>query len=286
MMITFTNSRGELIQLKSNGSFRLLDFIGAGQVNADVQTQKAPYQDGATYLDSLLDPRSLTLEIGLFAADQTEIYEHRRTLSRVFNPKLGEGILRYEYAGGVKEIHATVEQAPHFPTGGDNRVTTFQRCMVNLLCPNPFWLDRFKTSKQMSFLMGGLSFPLNLGSGFSQRSFRRTFVNNGDVSTPLEIVFYGPAINPVIQNNTTGEIIRVNRTLTDTDKLIIDTTFGKKSVVIEEEDGNRTNVFNWIDLSSSFFQFVVGNNEIEYNSNNDSQKSKVMISYKNRYIGV
>ncbi len=56
--------------------------------------------------------------------------------------------------------------------------------------------------------------------------------------------------------------------------------------MIEDENGVQTNVFNWIDLESSFFQLQVGDNELEYNSNNDSTKSRVIISYKNRYVGV
>ncbi len=99
--------------------------------------------------------------------------------------------------------------------------------MVHLVCPEPFWHDSFCTSRQMSFLMGGLSFPLFLNSRFSQRSFKRILQNIGDVPTPVNITFYGPAVNPIIKNNTTGEFIRVNRELGESDKLIIDTTFGK-----------------------------------------------------------
>ncbi|WP_412102366.1 phage distal tail protein [Paenibacillus larvae] len=46
------------------------------------------------------------------------------------------------------------------------------------------------------------------------------------------------------------------------------------------------NAFHYIDLASSFFQLVVGKNILEYNSGNDSSKTKVIVSYKNRYVGV
>ena len=284
--IIFTNSRGQSVELKSSAPFLLQSIDGLGDVDADIQTQKAPFQDGSTYIDSVLQERAISLEIAILATDKASLLQKRQFLASVFNPKLGKGILRYENGTTVREIEAVPDGVPTFPSGKGNRGPTFQKAIVNLLCTEPFWLDSFYTSKQMSFLMGGLSFPLFLGSRFSQRSFKRILQNTGDVPTPVNITFYGPAVNPIIKNNTTGEFIRVNRELGENDKLIIDTTFGKKSVVIEDENGVQTNVFNWIDLESSFFQLQVGDNELEYNSNNDSTKSRVIISYKNRYLSV
>jgi hypothetical protein len=282
--ITFTNSRGQSIELSNHAPYIFAKLDGLGDVDADIQTQKAPFQDGSTYTDSILSERLLTFEVAIIGNDFADVQQKRQYFATVFNPKLGEGTIRYENESGVKEIKAIPDNVPVFPSGMENRIHTFQRALVNLICPNPYWLDEYETSKQMSFLMGGLSFPLFLGSHFSQRSFKRKFMNSGDVPTPVSIDFYGPAFNPVIKNNTTGEFIQVNRTLEETDKLIISTEFGNKSVEIEDEQGNRTNVFNWIDLESSFFQLIQGENEIEYNSNNDSTKSRVIISYKNRYI--
>ncbi|ADU95283.1 phage tail family protein [Geobacillus sp. Y412MC52] len=284
--IIFTNARGQSVELKSSAPFLLQSIDGLGDVDADIQTQKAPFQDGSTYIDSVLQERAISLEIAILASDTATLLQQRQFLASVFNPKLGKGVLRYENGETIREIEAIPDGVPSFPAGKENRGPRFQKALVNLLCPEPFWLDSFYTSRQMSFLMGGLSFPLFLGSRFSQRSFRRILQNKGDVPTPVTITFYGPAINPIVKNNTTGEFIRVNRELGESDKLIIDTTFGKKSVVIEDKNGVQTNVFNWIDLESSFFQLQVGDNELEYNSNNDSTKSRVVIAFRNRYVGV
>ncbi|MGG1534507.1 phage tail family protein [Brevibacillus agri] len=279
--LTFTNARGESVTLGNSAPFLVTKLEGAGP--ATIQSQKSPYQDGVTYLESLMEPRHLTLEGAILAKTGDAIFANRRTLSGVFNPKLGPGTLRYEYDGGVKEIQAVADGAVVFP---DRSGMPTQRFLINLLCPQPFWLDTFTTGKEMSYLAGGLSFPLRLGTNFSNRGFQMNFRNEGDVSTPIRFKFFGPAINPTVTNVTTGEFIRVKRELLEGDYLEVDTSFGNKRVEIVREDGSRENAFHYIDLASTFFSLVPGANKLEYSSSDDSTRAKVQITYRNRYVGI
>ena len=138
----------------------------------------------------------------------------------------------------------------------------------------------------MAYLMGGLKFPLRLPTIFAHRGYQRVFENVGDVPTPVQIEFKGPAQNPTIFNRTTGEFIAVNRELGPDDILFIDTAFGQKRVEIQRANGESENAFNYIDLASSFFQLELGDNLIEYSSNNDSTLTRVRVSYRNRYVGI
>jgi len=284
--IIFTSAKGKSVELKSSAPFLLQSVDGLGDVNADIQTQKAPFQDGSTYIDSVLQERAISLEIAILATDKASLLQKRQFLASVFNPKLGKGVLRYENGETIREIEAIPDSVPVFPSGQDNRGPIFQNALVNLLCPEPFWLDEFSTSEKMSYILGGLSFPLQLGTSFAYRGFKKILHNQGDVETPVTIEFYGPATNPVVWNRTTNEFIKVNRTLVETDKLVITTDFGNKSVTIENADGTTSNVFNWIDLESTFWQLVPGDNIIEYGSDSDATKSRVIVSYKNRYLSV
>ncbi|MEJ8546690.1 phage tail family protein [Brevibacillus borstelensis] len=281
--ITFTNTRGESVVLYNSAPFLITKLEGIGTPPADIHTQRSPYQDGVTYLDSYLEPRSVTIEGAVMGKSRAEVFSLRQTLARVLNPKWGPGILRYEYDGGVKEIQAVADGAPVFP---DQYGETYQVFLLSLLCPSPFWLDTFTTSREMSYIMGGFGFVLRLPASFARRSFRRAFQNEGDVETPVKIAFKGPAQNPTVMNNTTGEFIRVKRELGDNDILYIDTSFGNKRVEIRRENGEVENAFHYVDLASTFFQLAVGENILEYNSGNDSTKTRVTIKYKNRYVGV
>ncbi|MEJ1731230.1 phage tail family protein, partial [Escherichia coli] len=65
------------------------------------------------------------------------------------------------------------------------------------------------------------------------------------------------------------------------DVLTVSTTFGEKYVRI-----NGENAFHYIDLDSTFWQLVPGENILSYASNNDSINTKVIVKWKNRYIGL
>ncbi|OUM85684.1 MAG: phage tail protein [Bacillus thermozeamaize] len=282
--LTYTNARGESIVLGDSPPFVVTKLEGTGGVDTDIKTQKSPYQDGATYLDTYLEMRQLTLEGCILARSRQQLFDLRRELARVFNPKFGPGKLLYEYDGGQKEIQAVVDGSPVFPERRGGIMA--QNFLITLLCPDPFWLDTYYVSKQMSYLMGGIQFPLQLPTIFAQRTHYRSVINSGDVSTPVTIEFYGPAVNPVVTNETTGEFIKVRQTLEDGDVLHIDTAFGRKRVEIEKADGTRYNAFHFIDLSSTFFQLEPGDNVLSYSSDDDSTTARVIVKYRNRYVGV
>jgi hypothetical protein len=281
--IIFTNARGQSVELKSSAPFLLQSIDGLGDVDADTQTQKSPFQDGSTYIDSVLQERSISLEI-VILADKSTLLEKRQYLASVFNPKLGKGVLRYENGETIREIEAVPDGVPTFPSGQDNRGPTFQKAIVNLLCPNPYWKSMEITEEPTFEPL--FQFPFEGVFEMGMQRDQRIIVNDGDAPAPLIIEFYGPAVNPKITNKTTGEFIKVNQTLQEGEVMRIDTTPGNKSVYFVQPDGTERNVFNWIDLDSTFFQLVVGENEIEYSADSDIQGAIVNIRYKKLYNAV
>ncbi|MFO1445279.1 phage tail family protein [Bacillus sp. Bva_UNVM-123] len=283
---TFFSSRGQIVELTNRAPFILSKFDGLGDVQADVKDQKAPFQDGSTFIDSTLGERFINFEITILATDPVELLNRRKLIASIFNPKLGVGILRYENNGIVREIKATSECVPIFPSGNDNKGQRFQRSLINLKCHDPYWLDTHIESEPMSAWIGGMEFPFEFPVEFAMKSSFTTLLNNGDVEAPVEIVFHGPAKNPIVTNKTTGEFVRVKRTLGLNDKLIVRTAFGNKTVLIEDSTGKQIRAFNWLDEQSVFWQLAVGYNEIEYNADANSDEATVLINWQKRYVGV
>ncbi|MED4359476.1 phage tail family protein [Geobacillus stearothermophilus] len=281
--IIFTNSRGQSVELKNSAPFLLQSIDGLGDVDAEVQTQKAPFRDGSTYIDSVLQERAISLEV-VILADKSTLLEKRQYLASVFNPKLGKGVLRYENGETIREIEAVPDGVPVFPSGRENRGLVFQKALVNLLCPNPFWKSTEITEEPTFEPL--FSFPFEGMFQIGIQRDARIIVNDGDAPAPLQIEFHGPAVNPIIINKTTGEFIKVNQTLGENEIMKIDTTPGRKSVCFIQPDGTERNVFNWIDPESTFFQLVVGENEIEYSADSDIQGAIVNISHRKLYNAV
>lgn len=283
--LIFINSRGKSVELFSS-PYRLIKVEGIGDVEADVQSQKSPYQDGDTFIDSVLEPRFITVELKITGKTNEELSTNRKKLASVFNPKLGLGLLRYVNGNEVKEIMALAEAVPAFPDGSTNRGTTFQKALIQLMAPNPYWVNPESVSEPMTAYIGLFEFPVEFPTQMGEQGSKQVFTNDGDVSTPVQIEFNGPATNPKVSNNTTGEFFKLNRTLADGEKLIVDTTFGNKRVEITDVDGNVTNVLNWMDLDSTFFQLIPGDNEVAYTADSGRDNAVVSITWRNRFIGI
>ena len=280
--VTFINSRGQSVQLGNDAPFILTKIEGTGAVNIDMQSQKSPYQDGVSYLGNTLDPRPISMEIMVLGDNIEEMARHRHELLQVFNPKLGQGKLIYQLGSIKREIRAISELAPVFPDD-KNFKDTMQSGLIQLYCPNPFWMDEYETSQEIITWIGGMSFPLRLPTKFSMAGPKViNVINDGDVETPIKLEIYGPATNPKITLRETGEFLRIKRILTSDDVVTITTEFGNKRVEL-----NGENAFNILDLpSSKFFTLDVGDNVIELTTEDVNNNANVKISYRNRYIGV
>lgn len=281
--VVYTNSRGQSIELTNRLPFLLESVEGRGGVNADVQSQTAPYQDGATYIDTLLSTRGLTLNVSLKADNRDELNNLRQSIGTVFNPKLGIGTLIYSNGTTEREIEVVVDGSPAFPVG-DAKGKWFQRTSINLVAPNPYWQDVAVENYKLEDFVGNFRFKFRFPVRFATRGDSRILLNKGDVPTPIVVEFRGAAVNPKITNVTTGEFIRVNRTIPPGYKLVLDTSFGNKRVEIVAPDGVVENAFHYIDLESTFFSLDVG--ETKFSFITEGGNPEVYVEYKHRYLSV
>jgi hypothetical protein len=282
LKITYTNRLNQSVEIGSGTSFRILKMEGFEGVDAELQSQKSPYQDGSTFIDAELKERFPVLEIKIIGEDPVDLLRKRTMISSVLNPKLGEGILRYTDIERVLDISAVPLGVPTFQR--EHAESTTLKCLIRWTCHNPYWKSSQITEEPTFESLFEFPFEGEFEMGI-QRD-QRTIINDGDSAAPIQVEFYGPAVNPIITNKTTGEYIKVNRTLAEGEYMRIDTTRGKKSVEFISPEGLATNVFNWIDLGSSFFQLVIGENEIEYSADSDIQGAIVNISYNKLYNAV
>lgn len=283
--LNFTNTRGQTVELYG-APYRLYKVEGLGDVEADIQMQKSPFQDGSTYTDALLMNRYITLELKIEGRNEVELAENRRLLSGQFNPKLGPGILQYTDESGPKQIYAVAESVPTYPDGSTNRGRTFQKALLFLVCPNPYWQDVNPTNIKLEDYVSAFSFPFHFPVKFATRGDTRVLVNEGHTPTPVKITFRGESINPQITKVSTGETIRIKRTIPEGYSLVITTDFDNMSAKIIAPDGVMTDAMGYLDLSLnwSFFSLDVGENKLTFIT--EGGKPDVYIEYRNLYLGV
>lgn len=284
--LTFTNSKGQSVVFGDSAPYILIKLEGMGAISTSIQSQKAPYQDGETYIDTVLEPRTPYAEIMVLAENETDMGYRRRRLAEVLNPKLGPGTLRYDNMNTKVEIEATIELGAVFPDAGDFK-DKMQPAMINFYCPEPFLKQLADTINEMRAVIGGFEFPLEITYSFRFEESGENLIvkNTGDVPVPVLIEFNGPAVNPRVDNLTTGEFIRVNREIPDGGKLVISTEFGNKKVVLITDEG-EVNVMHWLDLQSTFWRLIPGDNLLSYAADSGKEAAVVKIVHRNRFVGV
>lgn len=258
--------------------YKIVSVEGLESSEYNIEVENNNRYDGGYTRRKQIRLRDISI-IADFRGTYTE--QERQNLISFFNPH-HEGNLIVNYCGTERSIKYEVQGFK------DNRANLYEylTLKIDLVCPDPFFKTVDETLMQISTWIGGWKFKFKLPFRFKQRGeSRKNIYNEGHVETPVEIIFKGPAVNPCVINHATGEFIKVERTLTTDDTLYITTEFGNKKVEIER-NGVRNNAFNYIDLDSTFFQLKVGDNMIEYTTDNDLEPQSVEIRYRNRYLGV
>ena len=152
--VTFINAIGESVELFRQPLF-LTKIEGLGDVDATIETQKSPNQDGSTHVYTTMNERPITMEIEILE----DLREWRYNLSRIFNPKLGPGTLIYENGYVTKSITAQSEHVPTFP---DVRPKRTQTALIDLICHDPYFRDAEDTRTDVAFWTPMFEFPLDL----------------------------------------------------------------------------------------------------------------------------
>ncbi|MCT4660305.1 MAG: phage tail family protein [Tissierellales bacterium] len=282
MKVTYINKNGDKLEFGNRAPFVFKSIEGL-EFNSIVRMTKAPKQIGKSFDDLSIDERLVTISFALISEDESGCYSMREKLLKVTNPLIGPGklVISTEYMDADLEVITEKISIPDLETLSGNILDG----MFHLVAPNPLFLKQYEESSELSFLMGGMKM-FKLPTGFSLRGKKRKILNNGQISTPVKIAFHGPGTKPRVNNLTTGEFIEINSALEDGDILFIDTTDMNKSVRIKRSNGSEENAFGQINLDSTFWKLVQGENILSYESRNDSQKTKVEIKFKERLIGL
>ena len=207
--LVWQNANGDTIDLTS-GSYGITEWEGFSNASLNIQSQQVPFQDGAVFLDALIEPRELSVTLAMQDNNDLELrYQLRRELIHKLNPKLGEGYLIYTNDFISKRIKC-VAQIPLFETHNSNDSGT-PKASLSWVANEPYWEDLEET-------------VVAITSGK-----RTTVVNNGDTSCGLIIDMYTIDVeNPQIKNITENKLIKLNGNFNK--NITINTNVGKKTI--------------------------------------------------------
>lgn len=129
----------------------------------------------------MLDTRQIKLDATIRTRNREKLYELRRRIFRVVNPKTynrqtgkqGELLLYYENDYKKYRIYGRVEDSADFAS----RKKNYDKTTLSFLCVDPYWLDEDDTSMDIKSVVGGFKFPVSLKTKFSTVSFYKIVDN-------------------------------------------------------------------------------------------------------------
>lgn len=255
--------------------------FGTGNAETTVLSSAVPGVDGSFVQGLRIENRQITCFVHVQGAGRRQMYEERFRLAKLLAPSETPGYLYYANDFTMMRIQAIPVSSPTFT----DRIKNYNRAELTFLCPSPYWESLSESTGQMAYLDQGFVFPFSFDISFAAMQNDIVIQNNGSANTPVEISIRGPAKNPAVINETTGERIGILHELTETETLKINTAKGRKSVLISSDSGDQ-DAFHYIDLQSVFFSLAPGQNLLRYESDDETKRTQVMIRYRELYTGV
>lgn len=290
--LKITNSNGDSIEFGRH--FRLIEGLDLSNLGAENSYSEST-RDGANYQRTVLGTRNFDVSFFIYNNNREKwwVEERRRELFRVFNPK--HNPMRIEITTKGNEsyyLNANLEGVPNLPQGFSNDNTIWQKGLLQFTANDPFIYSADSTTIDIASWIGAFEFPLELSTdgielGYRSKSLIANVLNDGDNDTGMIIRFKALAsvINPSLINVNTYETLKLNIEMLGGDLIEVSTYAGKKTVTLTRNNA-QTNMFNSVDLMSTFLQLSPGDNLFRYDADSGLDNLEVSMSFTNRFVGV
>lgn len=169
---------------------------------------------------------ALELEVVAYAADEFSAALEALKLAFRVGPEVPLSFRQYGVAGGaVARVYARARRLSVVIDHEFQALTAMVQ--AELFATDPLIYAEAEQSIGTVLAAGassGLTFPLTYPRtyGLETGDGRVSVSNVGNTSAPWVAVIVGPAINPIVENVTTGEAIKLNIVLADGEWLVVD----------------------------------------------------------------
>ena len=290
--IIYENERGISIELNREGPLFLSSVNGFDGLESEIISSQSAYQDGISINKTILKDRLLTLDCHMSIDNEQQRHVLKRKLYNAFSPKIKGNMKIYTDSDDLRGAsNLRVVQAPLFEDDyeGLNDLVSFQ---IQLTMPLPYFEEINVNRVDFGNDIGNFFFDLEIEEEGKELSIKNNssilnIYNSGDSETPLKVIFKAKSNvkNPSIYNVYTKEFIKINKTMQAGEEITITTDIGNKRVE-SYLNGVTTNIFNLLDIQSSFMWLDIGDNIIRYDAEEMIEQLEVYTYYTNYYLGV
>jgi len=274
-------------------SYWQLGDAGMGTPEIQRLAQSGPNQHGETDMGYRLKSRQLQLVLLWQSTNESTYWQMRDTTMALFAPRSYARWLRLTRPDGqIRQIDVHPTGAMDFPSQQRVGVST-QQVAITFQAPDPTWYDPTEVVQNfgISGATGSFTVPMPVPFGVGAASVNQTTIVSypGTWQANPVIQILGPMTNPVITNNTTGEVLSLTATILVNQTWTIDTRYGQKSVIDQAGANQISTLSDTSNLATFHLASVVdtpgGLNSITVAGSGATAATIVYIRYYTRYIG-
>lgn len=279
--LIYTAENGKSLDLFNNDFFDLINADGLTVANASIATTTTPQIDGDEPQNIQANPRVINMDLQIKSG--LDVERAKRAILDVVKIKK-RGKLTFVQGTGTEQ--RMIEILGIVQNVSMPRFTNAVIMQISMYCSNPFWQDVEDVIVEISRVLANhhfaVYFPIGepVALGVIDRQMEQTYNNDGDVDTGLiiTIIATGNVLNPKIYNQN-GEFIGVDDTLTNGDKVVINTYKGQKTIT-----KNGVSIFNKISSGSVFLRMETGENVFSIDADAGDEYMYFYVSFKRRFI--
>lgn len=271
------NANGSILTLTGKEAvYQVIGIIGLNPPNAQINTTTIVGMDGAMFNSSKLETRNLVLTVRI----NGDVEQNRLALYTYFRTKdwckfyYSNDSLNVYIEGYVESVECDL-----FSNG--------ETAQISIICPYPYFRSMAETVVNSSNSIAAFTFPfaINLGypipiSEYADDGYISVY-NSSQVETGaiIEINVNSDCSSIELLNATTNNDLILEYAFLAGDKITINTNKGQKGVQLLR-NGTFTNILFAVKAGSSFIQFGVGNNAIEYLVDGDLGSDAVFLIFR------
>ena len=243
------------------------------------QDDNRGYQDGMFTGRDFLSGRSIMIDMYVFGQSGTSMQANMDLLQRNLVPQQqGTGLLQFQLPNNsLQRINARVRRRDvkidiDYSSGRG-------RALYEFFCPDPRYYDDTLNTSDITATATPTGrtydrvYDLDYGGGAGTG----IITNNGWATTYPTITITGPATNPRVINNSTGQSLLIDYTLQTTDTLVIDTDY--RTVTINGV--NRRAILN---NASAWFAAPPGTSLYSFQATGTGVGTSCVVTWRNAYI--
>jgi phage-related protein len=279
--LSVENKYGQQIELTNNKSYVIKSISGLSPADATINTTRSAGMDGATFNSSYVGERTITLTMAINGPAE----DNRLNLYKYFKPK--QPITLY-FSNDTRDVQILgYVRAVNIEFFAKKQVA-----QIEILCPDIYFSDIDDIVVDFISVTSLFEFPFSIGSeGVAFSSIATEVIKNiiidGDVETGgiFELRARGAVINPMVYNVETNEYIKINYTMAEGDRIVINTNTNHKSVTLYSGT-TVTSIVGNVVSGSTWLQFLPADNLISYTADSLASYLDLVIETTNRYEGV